>query len=105
MPGNAQIDGRAGVILSGGVIRKAGTVSVDPPSAATQTTVEVVVTIQGAEVGDAVFLVPPNTLEAGLTLEGATVTANNQVTIAIRNSSGGTVDGAALNWKYLLIAL
>jgi len=80
-----------------------GTVSVNPPSIGANSSATLTVTITGVEPGDRVFLTPPDTFEDDLIFQGAAVTATDTVTIKIRNVSGGTVDGGALDWNYLVI--
>ncbi|KXB96825.1 MAG: hypothetical protein AA908_10165 [Chlorobi bacterium NICIL-2] len=80
-----------------------GTVSVNPPLIGANSSATLTVTITGVEPGDRVFLTPPDTFEDDLIFQGAAVTATDTVTIKIRNVSGGTVDGGALDWNYLVI--
>jgi hypothetical protein len=62
-----------------------GTVSVDPPNIAANTSTTFTVTITGVQPGDLVFLTPPSGIEGGLVFQGANVTAADQVTIRMRN--------------------
>ena len=80
-----------------------GTVSVDPPSINANTSTTFTVTITGVQTGDLVFLTPPSTLEGELIFQGANVTAANTVTIRMRNVTGAAVDGASLEWSYMVI--
>jgi hypothetical protein len=48
-------------------------------------------------------LTPPSDIEGELVFQGANVTAANTVTIRMRNVSGAAVDGAALQWSYMVI--
>jgi len=80
-----------------------GTVSVDPPNINANTSATFTVTITGVETGDLVFLTPPSTLEGELIFQGANVTAANTVTIRMRNVTGAGVDGASLDWSYMVI--
>jgi hypothetical protein len=80
-----------------------GTVSVDPPSINANTSTTFTVTITGVQTGDLVFLTPPSDIEAGLVFQGASVTAANTVTIRMRNVTGAAVDGASLQWSYMVI--
>jgi hypothetical protein len=80
-----------------------GTVSVDPPNINANTSTTFTVTITGVQTGDLVFLTPPSTLEGALIFQGASVTAANTVTIRMRNVTGAAVDGASLQWSYMVI--
>jgi hypothetical protein len=80
-----------------------GTVALDPASVAAQTCTEHQVTISGAAVGDVVCLTPPASLEAGLCVSGARVSAANTVQIRLCNVTGGAVDGSSRTWSYVLI--
>jgi len=80
-----------------------GTVSVDPPSINANTSTTFTITITGVQTGDLVFLTPPSTLEGELIFQGANVTAANTVTIRMRNVTGAAVDGASLEWSYMVI--
>jgi hypothetical protein len=80
-----------------------GTVSVDPPNIAANSSGTVTVTITGVQTGDLVFLTPPVGMETQLIFQGASVTGANTVTIQIRNVSGAAVDGAARTWSYMVI--
>ncbi len=80
-----------------------GTVAVDPPSIAANTTTNVSVTISGLTTSDKVWASAVNALEDGLVLESAQVTAANTLTLGIRNTTGSDIDGASRNWQYLAI--
>jgi len=80
-----------------------GTVFVDPPNIAANSSGTVAVNITGVQTGDLVFLTPPSGMETDLIFQGADVTAEGTVTIQIRNVSGGDVDGASLEWSYMVI--
>ena len=80
-----------------------GTVSVDPPNMNANTSATFTVTITGVQAGDLVFLTPPSTLEGALIFQGANVTADNTVTIRMRNVTGADVNGASLDWSYMVI--
>lgn len=76
-----------------------GTLSVNPGAIADQSRGSIAVTLTGLAVGDLLQLEPPAALEAGLAYSGFLISANT-VTIYLYNSSGGSIDGAALNWIY-----
>lgn len=91
--------------LNGGWIEY-GIVTVDPASLTTLAAGNTDVTISGVKTGDHVIgMVPPATLETGLQFVGANVQAANTVRIKIFNASAGTIDGAALVWKYVILHL
>lgn len=53
---------------------------------------------------DRIFLTPPQDLEVGLVLVGATTTdASDTIKITLRNVTAAAVNGAAQRWGYLLI--
>ena len=79
------------------------TVSVDPPSIAAGVTTAFTVTLTCAAT-DKIILIPPNTIEEHLVFVGAAVTAENTITIKIYNKHTAAVDGAPLDWAYLLFA-
>ena len=76
-----------------------GTLSVDPGSILDQQRGSIAVTLTGIAAGDLLVLEPPTTLHVGLAYAGFRITANT-VTIFLYNSSGGTLDDAALDWRY-----
>lgn len=80
-----------------------GTVAVDPPSIAANTTTNVSVTVTGLATADQVWASAINALEDGLILESAQVTAANTLTLGIRNTTAAAIDGASRNWQYLAI--
>jgi len=80
-----------------------GTVSVDPPNINANTSTTFTVPITGVQTGDLVFLTPPSGIEGELVFQGVNVTATNTVTIRMRNVTGTAVDGASLQWSYMVI--
>jgi hypothetical protein len=80
-----------------------GTVSVDPPSIDANTSTTFIVTINGVQAGDLVFLTPPSGIEEELVFQGANVTALDTVTIQMRNVTATDVDGTSLQWSYMVI--
>jgi hypothetical protein len=79
------------------------TVSVDPPSIAAGAASNVDVTVRGVAVGDDVIAIPPDTLEAGLVLQGATVSAADTVRLRLYNPTAAAIDGAARTWTLIII--
>ena len=113
MPGNAQVDARAGLILNGGVVRKVGTVAVNLLDVAAASVVTTDITITGAEVGDLIMLFPPHTFGATggtsgddhLVLQSASVQAANTVRLSIQNTHATEAqDAPVLTWFFILIA-
>ncbi len=87
---------------------KQGLISIDPPSTLTGASGSVTVAsstvpgLAGIQTGDRIFITPPSALTEGLLLMGATAGADS-ITVRIKNVSAGTLDGAAMNWSYLVI--
>ena len=80
-----------------------GTISVNPGSISATSRGSVSVTLTGCDVTDRVTLQPPATLNDDLLFVGCRVTAADTLTIYLYNSSGGSIDDAALNWDYLWV--
>lgn len=78
------------------------TATVDPASMLTDTVANTDVTITGAVTTDIVEVIPPNTLEAGIVVQQAWVTATNTVRLRLCNTSSGTVDPASATWTFNL---
>ena len=76
-----------------------------PGAIAAGTTVEVTVTVSDANLGDMILITPPATIEAGLTVGNAYVSAANTIKFRISNVSAGTVTPAlqTLTYTYFLI--
>ena len=81
-----------------------GTVAVDFPSIAANTTGSKTVTVTGAATGDIVVFNPP-ALTAGLSFAGAYVSAANTVTVYAANTTASAIDQASATFNYLLIEL
>ncbi len=79
------------------------TVTVDPPSIAANTAVNVDVAVVGVLIGDEVIAFPPATLEAGLSGMALAVVANASVRLRIANSTIAAIDGAALVWRLMIV--
>ncbi|MEM3453351.1 MAG: hypothetical protein QW835_07000 [Candidatus Hadarchaeum sp.] len=96
------------VVGNGGtVIKKAtvGTLSFNAgggdSSVGASTTENNTATITGIATGDLLILVPPAALEDGLLYQGSTITSDNTVTIAIRNTTGAPISTTGQTWYYL----
>jgi hypothetical protein len=82
-----------------------GTVSVNPASINATTRGTVTFTLTGAKVGDIIVCNPPADLNDDLIFCGATVTADDTVTIYLYNPTGGAINDGATTWSYLWIDL
>ena len=76
-----------------------GLIDVDPPSIAANSSGAVTLSITG-EVGHRIIMCPPNALEDGLLMQGAAFTAENTVTLRIRNTTADAIDGESRTWSY-----
>ncbi|MFL5912769.1 MAG: hypothetical protein ACJ768_19660 [Gaiellaceae bacterium] len=85
---------------------KVGEVSVNPPNILAGARADVVIALPAgtAAAGDMVLVQPPPTLEAGLVASRFWISAADQLTITIYNPTAGAIDGAALNWTYVILA-
>lgn len=107
-----QVDARGGVLVAaeynGDTITKhanlksIGTVSIDLPNITTGATGTATATITGAKVGDLVFVQPPDTLLDGLALAGAAITAPDTLTVAVVNTTAGSLNDTPRDWAFLL---
>ncbi len=77
-----------------------GTVSVDPPSIAKASSVNVDVVVAGLVTGHKVFVECQSDLETGLVCIGAYCPVNGTLRLRISNWSSSAIDGAARNWAY-----
>ena len=92
-------------IGSGGALTyvKKAAVTVDPASISAGAVNEETVTVSGAAAGDLVLVSPPATLNAGIGVVGAYVSAADTVKLRLFNSTGAPVDIASANWVFGLI--
>lgn len=74
--------------------------TVDPASIAANTTGETAVAISGIRAGKSavVFVNPPSTLNAGMGVAGAYVSADDEVKIRLLNTTAGAIDVASATW-------
>lgn len=80
------------------------TVAFDMASVASATTAEQAVTVTGVASTDiCIAVIPASGLNAGLAVTGGRVTAANQVTIRISNSTAGALDPASQNYTFVVI--
>jgi hypothetical protein len=87
------------------IVKKAnvtGTVTLDPSSLLTDAVANNDVTVTGLATTDTVLVVPPITLEAGLVVQSAVVSAADTLRVRIQNVSAGTVNGASATWTWLI---
>lgn len=82
---------------------KKAAVTVDPASIAAGAIAEETVTVSGAVAGDLVLVSPPTTLNAGIGVVGAYVSAADTVKLRLLNSTGGAVDIASASWIFGLL--
>ncbi len=81
-----------------------GTVSVTVAATAAAGEEDVVLTISGAEAGDYISFTPTEAaMEAGLSISGAFVSDDDEVTLRLSNQSGSGLTGSTEDWTYLLI--
>jgi hypothetical protein len=78
------------------------TATVDLGSVAANTTEEETATVTGVKTGDFIVCQKP-TLEAGLAILGARVSAANEVTLTVGNFTGGGIDEASETLQFLVI--
>lgn len=81
---------------------KYGTLSLDPASINGNTTGTVTGTITGAKTGDMVIVNPP-ALTTGLGFAGASITADDTVTVYLLNATANPINNAAATFKYCWI--
>ena len=76
--------------------------TVDPASVATITTVEQTFTLNGVKVGDMIFANKPS-CTTGLGIAGVRATAANTVGVTFVNPTAGSVDAASETWNFLVV--
>ena len=87
---------------------KQGIISINPPNITTGASGTYAVAsstvpgLAGIQTGDRVFMTPPLTLTEGLLFMGA-VAGQDSITVRVKNISGSSIDGTAMNWSYLII--
>ena len=81
----------------------AGTISLDPASINATTRGSVTFTLTGARAGDIIVMNPPATLNDDLVFCGATVTADDTVSVYLYNPTAGSINDTATTWTYLWI--
>ena len=58
------------------------------------------ITINGARDGMAVKVCPPPSLESGISIDRVLISADNTITLTVRNTTGSSVDPAAAYWTF-----
>jgi hypothetical protein len=77
-------------------------VNFNPASVAAETVAAQSITVPGVLLGDIVVVVPPSTLNAGLGIAGALVTAADTVSVRFVNATAGAIDPAAADYVFLV---
>lgn len=78
------------------------TATVDLGSVAANTSEIETATVTGVKAGDAVIAIKP-TLEAGLIVGTAYVTADDTVSIQVGNFTGSAIDAASETWQFIVL--
>ena len=106
LSGDANISGKVTWTSAGSnnsiAFLKQGMTNIDPPSMSAGASATVTALIPGILSGDRVLITPPAGLEDGLMMVGATANTD-ALSIRLRNISASAINGAALNWSYLII--
>lgn len=86
----------------GGVYLVSG-VTVDIDNMTAVAAVDTVVTLAGVRANDIVVPIPPILLEAGVTVQGANVTAADTISLRTTNASAGAINPASSAlWQFLV---
>ena len=80
------------------------TATLDFPLTAAGTISTLNITVTGAVIGDALTIIAPATLEAGLMFCGL-ITAANTVTVRLHNTTAAGIDPASASWKALVVGI
>lgn len=76
--------------------------TLDFPSIGANSTADLTITVEKANINDGVILGPPDTLPSSVSVTGF-ISATNQVTVRAHNSSGGSVDPPSATYKVWVI--
>lgn len=90
--------------MPGGASIRVVVAAVDPANIGAVGAGNTDVAVPGVKPGDVVVAIPPDTLTAGLALQGCTVPAADIVRVRLTNASAGAIDGASLNWTFVIFA-
>lgn len=80
-----------------------GSVTIDPGSAAANSSLDVAVAVGGIKLGDIVTMNIPASLEDDLLFKGARVSDAEEITVTLYNPTGAPIDGASLVWTFGVI--
>jgi len=82
-----------------------GTVSIDPPNILAAATGDIAVTLNGVDVASAwnINITPTSSLAAGITVGGAWVSADNQITVRFVNPTILAINQGAATFSYVCI--
>jgi hypothetical protein len=104
--GRANATGSSGTDGSGITLIKQYLVSVDPASMLTTASQALAVTVTGVSTDDVVICAEPQAaLEAGISIDYTRVSAANTIVIGFTNNTGGTVNPAAVNFKFVCMRI
>lgn len=92
----------AGVISGNAFHIEVRDVTIDHASCAANTSIETTVTVNGLKTGDAVFVNKPS-LEAGLAVANARVSAADTLAVQVINTTAGAIDEASETYKLLIV--
>lgn len=88
-----------GNILSMGIIA----VTIDLASVAAATSAEQTFSVPGLKVGDFVYVNIPSTLNNGLGIAGARVSAADTLALRVMNATAGALDAASASFTLLVV--
>lgn len=88
-----------GNVLAAGVL----TVTLDLASVAAATSAEQTFTVPGLQTTDAVFLCVSSSLNNGLGIVGARVSAANTLAVRVMNATAGALDAASATFTLLVV--
>ncbi len=77
--------------------------SLDFGSVAAGSEASLTVTVEGARQGDAVLVTPPSTLNTGLVVSKAYVSADDTVTVVVYNPTAAAIDPAAATFVVVVL--
>lgn len=90
-------------VISGNIFRaEVRSVTIDHPSCAANTSIETTVTVDGLKLGDFVAVNKPS-LEAGLAVANARVSAANTLAVQVINTTAGAIDEASESYTLLIM--
>jgi hypothetical protein len=75
------------------------TFALDPASVNASTCTEQQVTLTGVAAGDAIFLMPPASLNTGLAYSGVRISAADTIQVGIANLTAGAINDTSRTWE------